>query len=158
MNHSPCRWRRTAEKYVAFFSQVILATQFMVSNQLDFDVELQMFTEPDYVSNPLVEVTYESIVFSSGTTSSTRCVPVEKIRRFRVRRTGSPWSESVVISAKSEHILIQVGFFLLLRYYVFLTSRKNARNFHCRCAADSGVVGFYDGGTLQPALPSRSSR
>ncbi|GAV04014.1 hypothetical protein RvY_14362-2 [Ramazzottius varieornatus] len=88
--------------------QVILATQFMVSNQLDFDVELQMFTEPDYVSNPLVEVTYESIVFSSGTTSSTRCVPVEKIRRFRVRRTGSPWSESVVISAKTEHILIQI--------------------------------------------------
>ena len=80
----------------------------MVSNQLNFDIELQMFTEPDYVSNPLVEVTHESIVFSAGTTSSTRSVPVEKIRRYRVRRTGSTWSESVLISAKSEHSIIQV--------------------------------------------------
>ncbi|OQV25257.1 Vacuolar protein sorting-associated protein 13B [Hypsibius exemplaris] len=88
--------------------QVVLATQFMVSNQLNFDIEVQLYTEPDYVSNPVIEMVQEAISFPAGMASSTRCVPVEKIKRYRVRRKAGVWSEGVAMTAKSDHAVIKL--------------------------------------------------
>ena len=99
----------------------------MVANQLDFDIEVQLYTEPDYVSNPVVEMVQEAISFPAGSVSSTRCVPVEKIKRYRVRQKAGVWSEGVAMTAKSEYAIIMVRFSVLRVWLVFLI-RGNLSN------------------------------
>ncbi|XP_055328305.1 intermembrane lipid transfer protein VPS13B-like [Paramacrobiotus metropolitanus] len=88
--------------------QIVLGTQLMLNNQLDHDVEVQLFVEPDYVINPVVDSPQEIMLLPARSYSSTRCVPVIKIKRCRVRFCGSAWSDLIQIASSTDPHVVAI--------------------------------------------------